>query len=526
MGGLLTHRSRPRAARRSIRIPSRRTSVACAALLALAPLPAVTAVLEDGEQHEKPEPQIPEGVDRVPHEPGVFKADPAYDGDPYDPAAQADIYGGKTAVDEPRPVLELERPLYVEGPFDPGSELTGEKNLFIPNLRVYGDWRNEVVYAENGGDEVAQVATRLNLDVDFEFTATERIHAFFQPLDRDNQFTRCEFAGADSEDDCELELDGNLETLFFEGDMGRIAESLTGEYNNYDVPFTFGKVPFVTQNGIWLEDAFVGGAVAIPALNSPALDISNMDITFFAGFDDVENPGIVEADGQVADSGVNVYGVTTFIDATQGYWEAGIAYLDAEDGLEDQSHGSATVAFTRRYGGWLSNSVRGFASFGQDRDAGRQETADGFALLVENSLITHKPLTLVPYFNAWIGFDRPQPLASGQGLLQNTGIAFQADALTAFPELDDTAADTVGGALGLQYLFDLDQQIVAEVATVQPHQGDAVAGQPAQGEQYAVALRYQLPLARDWIFRADAIHGWLDNDEDITGVRAEIRWKF
>lgn len=516
-----TGRARAGLRRRS----ARWASSACAALLAFQALPALSATLENGE-HKKPEPEIPEGVERVPHDPDVFKADPTYEGDPYEPEAQVEIYGGKTAVDEPRPVLELLRPLYVEGPFDPGSDLTGEKNLFIPNLRVYGDWRNEVVYADNGADEVAQVATRLNVDVDFEFTATERVHAFFQPLDRNNEFTRCEFAGGDSEDDCELELDGNLETLFFEGDMGRIAESLTGDYNSYDVPFTFGKVPFVTQNGIWLEDAFVGGAVGIPARNSPALDISNMDITFFAGFDDVENPGIVEANGDVADSGVNVYGVTTFIDATQGYWEAGIAYLDAEDGLEDQSHGSATVAFTKRYGGWLSNSVRGFASFGQDRDAGRQETAEGFALLVENSLITHKPTTLVPYFNAWIGFDRPQPLASGQGLLQNTGIAFQADGLTTFPELDDSAADTVGGALGIQYLFNLDQQIVAEVATVQPHQGDGVAGQPAQGEQYAVALRYQLPLARDWIFRADAIHGWLDNDEDITGVRAEIRWKF
>jgi hypothetical protein len=308
--------------------------------------------------------------------------------------------------------------------------------------------------------------------------------------------------------------------------MGRITESLTGEYNNYDVPFAVGKVPFVAQNGLWMEDAIIGGAVAIPALNSPSLDISNMDITFFAGFDDVDNPGIVDANGAVDDNDLNVYGAMAFIDATQGYWEAGIAYLDGEGEIEDQSNVSATIAFTRRYGGWLSNSVRVFGNFGQDRDNGLDETADGFALLVENSLITAKPLTFVPYFNAWVGIDRPQPLVSDQGLLQNTGIAFQADALTAFPELDDTAADTFGGALGIEYLFDLDQQIVGEVATVQTHQGDRVQGQPAQGEQYALALRYQLPLARDWIFRADAIHGWRENADDITGIRTEIRWKF
>jgi hypothetical protein len=499
--------------------------VAFAALLAVAPAPGSVAAAKDGA-HEKPEPRIPEGVERVPHDADVFKPDPGYESDPYNPGAQVEIYGGKSEVDEPRPVFELQRPLYVEGPFEPGSEITGSKNLFIPNLRVFGDWRNEVVYADNGATEIGQVATRLNVDVDLGLTATERLHAFFQPLDKNGKFSRCEFSGGDSSDDCELELDGNAETLFFEGDMGRIAESLTGEYNNYDVPFAVGKVPFVAQNGLWMEDAIIGGAVAIPALNSPALDISNMDITFFAGFDDVDNPGIVDANGAVDDNDLNVYGAMAFIDATQGYWEAGIAYLDGEGEIEDQSNVSATIAFTRRYGGWLSNSVRVFGNFGQDRDNGLDETADGFALLVENSLITAKPLTLVPYFNAWVGIDRPQPLVSDQGLLQNTGIAFQADALTAFPELDDTAADTFGGALGIEYLFDLDQQIVGEVATVQTHQGDRVPGQPAQGEQYALALRYQLPLARDWIFRADAIHGWRENADDITGVRTEIRWKF
>ena len=43
----------------------------------------------------------------------------------------------------------------------------------------------------------AQIATRLNIDVDFKFTATERIHAFFTPLQKNNAFTRFEFGGGD-----------------------------------------------------------------------------------------------------------------------------------------------------------------------------------------------------------------------------------------------------------------------------------------------------------------------------------------
>lgn len=507
-------------------LPRPLASLAAAAALAIAPAGPSPWASAAEDEHPSTEPRIPEDVEKVPHDPDVFKADPTYTGDPYEPEAQVEIYGGKTPVDEPRPVLELGRPLYVEGPFRRGSEITGTKNLLIPNLRVFGDWRNEVAYADNGAAEIGQAATRLNLDIDVGLTATERVHAFVRPLDQDGEFTGCEFSGGDKDDECELELDGNLETLFFEGDAARIAEGLSGEYNDLDIPFTFGLVPFVVQNGIWMEEAFAGGAVAMPALNSPALDISNMDITFFAGFDNVETPGILDANGDIAEHNTNVYGVTSFIDATDGYWEAGLGILDTEDSIDDRGYASATVAFTRRYGGWLSNSIRGFYTFGQDRDAGRQQTADGWAVLVENSLITHKPLTLVPYLNGWIGFDRPQPLASKQGLLQNTGIAFQADAVSAFPELDDSAADTVGGALGVEYLFDLDQQIVVEASTVQVHQGENVSGQPAQGDQYALALRYQLPLARDWIFRADAIQGWRDNDDDIFGLRGEIRWKF
>ena len=69
-------------------------------------------------------------------------------------------------------------------------------------------------------------------------------------------------------------------------------------------------------------------------------------------------------------------------------------------------------------------------------------------LIAENSLITSKPSTLVPYFNVWAGFDRPQPLADDSGLLKNTGINFETDGLTGFPKLDDTGHDTFGGALG------------------------------------------------------------------------------
>ena len=75
----------------------------------------------------------------------------------------------------------------------------------------------------------------------------------------------------------------------------------------------------------------------------------------------------------------------------------------------------ALAGFTRRYGGWLSNSVRVIHNFGQDPDPGQPQTADGTLLLLENSLITRLPLTLVPYLNLFVGLDRPQSVARDAG---------------------------------------------------------------------------------------------------------------
>ncbi|MBV28828.1 MAG: hypothetical protein CMM22_03355, partial [Rhodospirillaceae bacterium] len=207
----------------------------------------------------------------VEHSPTVFKPDPDYKETPYSPEAQRKIYGGKSAVETPRPLFEAGRKQYVSGPFEEGIDLVGRKNLMFPGMSIYGDWRTAVAYNDNGGTEVGRVATRLNLDVDLKLTSTERIHAFLRPLDQAGNFTRFDFS-ADDEDQGELVADGNLETLFFEGDLGSIATGLSDEYSDFDLPFALGLMPLLFQNGVWLEDAFIGAAFTIPARNSKALD--------------------------------------------------------------------------------------------------------------------------------------------------------------------------------------------------------------------------------------------------------------
>jgi hypothetical protein len=216
--------------------------------------------------------------------------------------------------------------------------------------------------------------------------------------------------------------------------------------------------------------------------------------------------------------------VTAFIDAFSGYIETGYGLVQGDDDQADGQYTNfVTAAYTRRYANTLSNSTRVFANFGNgDED-------EGFALISENSLISGLPSTLLPYANFFIGAGNPQPLVDGNGagILKNVGINFETDALTGFPKLNDTGSNAYGGAIGLQYLFNLDQQLVFEIATVQPY-GETVAGIGVADPQYAAGIRYQIPINKDWLFRADATYQVTDNPdvEDNFGLRAEFRRKF
>ncbi|MFT3731635.1 MAG: hypothetical protein QM780_09495 [Hyphomicrobium sp.] len=453
---------------------------------------------------------------------GAFRPDPKYS-KKYDADGQADIYGGKYAVEPPRPLLELGREQYTSGPYDESSTILGKLNPLLPGLSVYGDWRTAVAYNSNNGKDIAQIATRLNLDVDFKITGTERIHAFFTPIqDGAANFSRFEFGGGDGDQRFHDEFDLNPQTLFFEGDVGSIYSGLSGQYSKFDLPFTVGLFPLFLQNGIWANDAILGGAVTLPAQNSPALGLSNYDITFFTAFDNVDNASLVGANGKVDNHDANLYGVTTFVDAFGGYIEAGYGFLQGVGNREDVQQHFLTAAYSRRYANTISNSTRVFANFGED-DRGN---GDGLAIISENSLISPLPSTLLPYANFFVGFGNPEPLVDGNnaGILKNVGINFETDALTGYPKLDDTGSNAVGGAIGVEYLFNLDQQLVFEVATVQPYDDNNVVG--AKGPQYGFGVRYQIPLTRAWLFRADATYQIRDGEDDNFGIRTELRRKF
>ena len=442
-------------------------------------------------------------------------------GNPEWEALRIGTYGGQEKIATPRPLLEWGRDLYNNSvPTKEGLNLLGDGNLLFPHFYMYGDWRTATGYSDLGQAHTSRLVSRLNLDLDLGITATERIHALMRPIDRNNRFTQLGFSGID-DDENELLLDGNLETLFFEGDLG----AMFGGPGASSIPIAAGKVPLLFQNGVWVEDAFTGVAVSFPAKNSPMFDIANYDWTLFAGFDDVTTG----ADGNV-DNDTSVFGVTGFLEALNGYVEVGYGFASIDAPIDGLSYHNVTASYSRRFGRFVSSSFRAIGNFGQSPDAGFEKTADGVLLLFENSLITKNPYTVLPYFNVFAGFGRPQSLArdlGAGGVLKNTGLNFEQDALTAFPALDASGHDAVGAAIGIQYLTGLiDSQLVLELAGQHPHGDDA----SALGDQFAVGVRYQRPLVifgrRTALARFDLMYGTREDQEDISGARVEFRWKF
>ncbi len=97
-------------------------------------------------------------------------------------------------------------------------------------------------------------------------------------------------------------------------------------------------------------------------------------------------------------------------------------------------------------------------------------------ILSENSLISgcRARCSPTPTSSSASATLSPWSMAMAPGILKNVGITPETDALTGYPKLDDTGSNTAGGALGLQYLFNLDQQLVFEVAMVQPFEDDGI----------------------------------------------------
>ncbi len=342
-------------------------------------------------------PSMSQGARVVPYQPWDFTPN-RHEPQPLESHREIETYYGKSLVETQRPWVEWWRPFYTGGMYDPGIEVFSDVNLLTPSFLVYGDYRTGVGMHRVGGQDVQNWAHRLNLDMDLrltgpsDFTCSQVLWIIM--------VDSLAWISAMVTSSSRKSLISNL-TLRFSRGFGSNYRSMIGDDAPFDLPFTVGLVPLLFQNGIWMEDAIAGVAVALPWRHSRALNWANFDATFFAGFNQVTSPAF-----QNDNSAASVFGTAWFVEAYDGYIEMDYAYLNDQDGL-GRSYHNAAVAYTRRYFGRISNTVRLIGNAGNQA---LSPTAQPMVVFSSSKTVLYRPsrAILSPTGTFLPGMDAPK----------------------------------------------------------------------------------------------------------------------
>ena len=155
-------------------------------------------------------------------------------------------------------LLELGDPFLGTGKLDAGFEVPILGAVWQPRLWSYLINRTAVQSFDNGApgrERDTEIANRMDWFFNLQLTGTEKILLGLRPFDQNQpgRFSRYTFDGADEGVKNELNID--IETLFFEGDLGSLIPNLDrAGLTPLDFGFTVGRQPITFQEGIIIND--------------------------------------------------------------------------------------------------------------------------------------------------------------------------------------------------------------------------------------------------------------------------------
>lgn len=423
----------------------------------------------------------------------------------------------KTIAGRPKPLLEVgQNPFLAEGTIYPGFTLpTGA--VWQPAFILYGTGRSAFQVFDDGKRQVSEWANRIDLFGNLYVTPTERLLIGIRPLDRRGKSTGYRFfPNPDKED----QINGNLQTLFFEGDFGELFPKLDpNDRRSLDYGFAVGRQPLSIQDGIMINDDAID-AVSITRSSLFLFGSSAMRATILFAWN-----GLNRNDNSILDnSSAKLIGLFTSSDYSKGTADFDLAYVnDANaDGLY------LGLGITRRVFGLMNLTFRINTSFALDQES---------AAVSNGTLLFSQLSTVLPhgkdvlYFNSFWAIDNYSSADRGRdagGPLGQTGILFAAQGLGNYgAPLGNRANSAVGFGLGYQkYLGGgTDQQVVLEVGGRTPTRTPRffAATQPAA---FAAAARYQKKLNQHSVLIFDTFVGFPERRDTSYGFRAELLFKF
>ena len=269
--------------------------------------------------------------------------------------------------------------------------------VWQPRLWSYFIHRTAIQSFDNGApgaQRQTELATRLDLFVNLQLTGTEKILLGMRPLDenRPGAFTRYTFDGA--EQGFTNELNTEIETLFFEGDVGSLLPFLDkAGIEPVDFGFTVGRQPFTFQEGILLNDTI--DAIGFVRNNIVFPGTSNLRISALYGWNRLNRSD------DARDTEASVYGLFAAVDAPVSTFNLDIVYVDDNADVGGGLYfGVSAIQRLRQFSG-LSTAFRVNTSIALDDDLpGDNTVGSGTLLSVELSAVPHGSEDIA-YFNAF-----------------------------------------------------------------------------------------------------------------------------
>ena len=416
----------------------------------------------------------------------------------------------------PALLLELGDPFLDTGRLDEGFEVPIIGAVWQPRLWAYMIARSSLQTFDNGAPgsvRESEWANRLDLFVNLQLTGTEKLLLGLRPVDqnRPNKFTRYTFSGVDEGFQSEFNL--NIETLFFEGDLGSLIPNLDrAGIKPIDFGFTVGRQPISFQEGILINDTI--DAVGLVRNNIPFPGTSNLRVSGMWGWNRLDR------NDESRDADQNTYALFIAVDAPVSTYNLDLIYVD-DNGSPDADGfyvGASAIQRIRALGG-LSTAFRINSSIALDEEIGGNVLGDGTLLSVELSK-TPKGSDDIAYFNAFASIGNftqagREPILGGP--LANFGILYASPNLSNYSaEIGPFTDDVIGFAAGYQAFWDHKRRnLILEVAGRHDYDGDGF-------DSLGFGFQLQQAIGRRVQLQFEGFYTINEEGDDGAGARVEI----
>lgn len=421
--------------------------------------------------------------------------------------------------ERPAPLIEWgENPFLGNGFIGPGFE-TKTGATWQPLFIVYGTFRSALQTFDSGAGtgNITEWSNRLDIFGNLYLTPTERLNIGFRPLDQNNTFSGYRFDDDSNDDNSVNAINGNIESLFFEGDFGEIFPNLDLEdTRSLDFGFSIGRQPLRFQDGLLISDSV--DSIGITRSSLFWFGSSAFRITGLYGWSDI-NRG-----NNIIDGNSQMVGVFTATDYDKFSIEVDALYTFSDDASGGDQFNFG-VAYIRRIG-LVNTSVYFNSSFAVDDPAisGPGSPTDDGSLVLAQFSITPPYSTDIVYTSFFWGIDEFRSAARGPstgGPLGNVGVLFAAVGNGRYgAPLSNIADHSVGAAIGYQKFFNHGrQQLITEL-------GGRVSTNGTQKDAIALGVRYQHAIGKHLIWETSGFGTLRDPSETSYGLRSEFIIKF